>query len=135
MANYICSARSNYFKVKDVEIFKNDVGMFPVSVHEKAGTFCITCEDPDGGGWPSHWYDDETGEFQEVDFFAEVSKHLAVGEVAVFMEVGAEKLRYLVGQAVAINSRGEQRWVNLESIYDLAKELTDTPEAISYATY
>jgi hypothetical protein len=41
-----------------------------------------------------------------LDLFGEVAGHLVEGSVAVFIEVGAEKLRYLTGWAVAVNSSG-----------------------------
>ena len=45
------------------------------------------------------------------------------GEVAVMMEIGNERLRYMTGVAYAINSRGEQATVSLYSIYELAERL------------
>ena len=47
---------------------------------------------------------------------------MAEGEVAVLIEVGAEKLRYLCGQAVAVKSDGEILCVNLGQIYQLIAE-------------
>lgn len=41
------------------------------------------------------------------------------------MEVGSEKLRYLVGFATAVPSTGEIKTVNLQDIYDLAKDMDE----------
>jgi hypothetical protein len=97
MANWTGSARSNYFRVKD-----------------------------EHGGWPN-WIPAETidEEDVEVDVAEIVAGHLAAGEVAILIEVGAEKLRYLTGIAVAVNDRNEQRCIDLEDIYEVAKELGD----------
>jgi len=45
-----------------------------------------------------------------------VADHLIDGEVAIFMECGAEKLRYIVGCAVAVNNKREYKVVNINSI-------------------
>lgn len=61
--------------------------------------------------------------------------HLAPKEVAVVMKIGNEKMRYLNGYAMAVNSRGETRQIALYSIYNLAEELTDEPGRITAAEY
>jgi len=40
----------------------------------------------------------------------------------VFMEVGAEKLRYCNGYAIAVHSNGEYETLNLDRIYDFAEQ-------------
>jgi hypothetical protein len=125
MANYYCTARSNYFRVRDYGEFCRVMSQFPdVSVHEREedGTVCLLAES--GDGWPAGYFD-EHDEWNEVmDGFPHlVADHLAPGWVAVFMEAGAEKLRYVSGSAVAINAEGEHRQVVLSDIYVLAAEL------------
>ena len=75
-----------------------------------------------GEGWPSSRYifDEESGEEiddEEFDIIDAVADHLLDGEVAVFQEVGAEKLRYVSGWSIAINSEGERLSVDLDEIY------------------
>jgi hypothetical protein len=137
MANYYGNARSNYFRVKDDEAFIDAMENIPSIelIHEENGTFVILGDDPDGAGWPSWAYDEENDTDIEIDLPAVVSEHLADGEVAIFMESGAEKLRYIVGYAEAINNKGERREVSLNSIYELAGELTDRPKDITTAEY
>jgi hypothetical protein len=138
MANYYATARSNCFRVKDRDAFLADMETMPnIEVIEKDnGSFCILADDPDGAGWPGFAYDEETGEDYEVDISGTVAKHLADNEVAIFMEAGAEKLRYVIGHAVAVNNKGEYRIINLSDIYDIAKkELTENPEAVTVAEY
>ena len=56
------------------------------------------------------------------DFFTELQKHLPEGIVAIFMEVGSEKYRYLVGQSIAVSSK-EIKVINLSDIYEVAKSM------------
>ena len=43
--------------------------------------------------------------------------------MTVLMEIGNEKLRYLVGYTVAVNNKGETVSIDLNAIYELAKPL------------
>jgi hypothetical protein len=140
MADWYGSARTNYFKVKDSEAFqaamtKLDLQIWPntQSAHNALGertevtvpdSFALGGES-DKGGWPSSIYDEDTDDYIDVDIADLVASHLVDGEVAIFMECGAEKLRYITGNATAINSKGERRDIALSNIYDLAKELSD----------
>ena len=120
MANFNGTARSNYFKVKDVEAFKAWVETIPDLVcWEREGLYAIRSEDFDTGCWPSTRYDDED---EDLNLTGELAEHLAEGEVAVLMEAGAEKLRYISGWAVAVNHKGEEVSISLYNIYDLAEK-------------
>lgn len=121
MANYYGSARSNYFKVKDPDAFKawaqslSCVGVW----NGENGSFGIYSDCPDSGCWPStKWVDDEP---VDIDLEAELAEHLQEGEVAILMQCGAEKLRYVSGYAIAVNHLGETVSVCLAEIYKLAK--------------
>ena len=124
MANYVATARSNYFKVKDPEVFKAwvegcpDIGL----ISGDDGTFAVYSDDPDSGSWPNFKWDEDTGDYVEFDLFAEIAEFLVDGEIAVFMEVGAEKLRYCNGYAIAVHSNGEYETLNLDRIYGLAEQ-------------
>lgn len=125
MANYVATARSNYFKVKDPEAFKSWVANCPNVglISKDDGTFAVYSDDPDSGSWPNYRFDEETGDYdEEFDFFAGVAEFLIDGEIAVFMEVGAEKLRYCNGYAIAVHSNGEYETLNLDRIYDFAEQ-------------
>ena len=125
MANYVATARSNYFKVKDPEAFKSWVANCPNVglISKDDGTFAVYSDDPDSGSWPNYRFDEETGDYdEEFDFFAGVAEFLVDGEIAVFMEVGAEKLRYCNGYAIAVHSSGEYEALNLDRIYDFAEQ-------------
>lgn len=124
MANYVATARSNYFKVKDPEAFESWVANCPNVglISEDDGTFAVYSDDPDSGSWPNYRFDEETEDYEEFDIFAEIAEFLIDGEIAVFMEVGAEKLRYCNGYAIAVHSNGEYETLNLGRIYDLAEQ-------------
>ena len=136
MANWYGSARSNYFRVKDADVFsqwarRRGLGVFKsergpdiLAIHPGDST--------DSGGWPS--YDMEKEE--EFELEAELAQHLAPGQVAILLEVGTEKLRYLTGQAIAVNAKGRVVDVALGEIYRKAARAFRIPEGeISRAEY
>lgn len=120
MANYGGYARSNYFRVRDATAFLSWVETLPGVVARKEDDperFVLLVEDGDDGGWPNWRYYEDLEDEEEIDLHAELAAHLAEGEVAILEEVGAEKLRYLVGYAVAVNHRGETLSVSIHEIY------------------
>ena len=129
MANYYASCRSNYFKVVDVDKFK---AAMPTGIEvdvENDGTVVIYGADPDGAGWPSSVYNDETDEFDDFDLEEVIAPHLQPDSWCVLQEVGAEKLRFLVGESVAFNKNLEQRFcVSISDIYKHLPEGTSTCE-------
>lgn len=144
MANYNCACRSSYFKIGRPKEFLEWLSTMPdlaYSVKEqqtpdpKDFVVMIYVENSDQAGWPCSRYEDENAEDEiEIDFVQELSEFLAPGEVAIFMEVGNEKLRYLYGNACAVNDKGECLIVNLHDIYERVKTEWNT-ENYSYAEY
>jgi len=124
MANWSGSARSNYVRVKDRETFIDWAQSLPdVEVVEQECTFALLATGDDGG-WPSFRSRDdrEEQEGEAIDLAAEIANHLAPDEVCIFQEVGAEKLRYLSGSALAVNSAGETLQISIDDIYALVRE-------------
>lgn len=124
MANYYATARTNYFKVKDLDAFKEwlkSVRMNDLSLIEDADTGRVginaTCGDC--AGWMLN-YEDDDGE--EHDLLAELAEHLTEGEVAILVEAGAEKVRYVHGFAMAVNHKGEVLRVMISDIYELVEK-------------
>ena len=117
MANWYGSSRSNYFRVKDHAAFlkwAEDCGLGVFESRQDTGLFAIHGgESTEDGSWPSYDVEHDT----EIDLVAELAQHLPEGQVAVLMEVGAEKLRYLTGSAFAINSKGKVAEITLGDIY------------------
>ncbi|HEU5223139.1 MAG TPA: hypothetical protein VFU07_05585 [Candidatus Lumbricidophila sp.] len=167
MANYVSQCRTNYFQIKDLDAFKNDLELLGIKLdtwqsrypefildepeNKPAGTIALFSYE----GWPSLDEDsicfslgiDDNEDISLLPLgqllakvetiFDLVALHLADESIAVFEEVGFEKMRYLYGAAIAVNSKGERREVLLGNIYDLAKELLPegSSAAISTATY
>lgn len=140
MANYTAVARSNYFQVKDLAAFREEAKLYNLTVRDaidpqrKANGFVMIHPDQDGdcGGWPGFLWDDDLEEEVEFDLHSWVAGHLMKGQVAVLEEVGFEKLRYLVGVAVAVNSQGETRAVQLGDILEQARQLGESVTDTSY---
>lgn len=137
MANYYGAARSNYFKVKDEAAFFAAMENVPdIEVHgDDEKGFCVLVAGGDYGGWPTMGWNDETEDDYDIDVPAIVSEHLQDDEVAIFMESGAEKLRYIVGCAECINNKGERSSVSLNQIYELAADLTNKPDGVTPCEY
>lgn len=163
MANYAANARTNFFRVKNVDSLKADLNRFGIeaaswgdsrngaefviqedSNNERHGAIALFSYD----SWPALDEDsvamrldlqieDEAPDVPEEyeSFHDLVAAHLVDGEVAILMEVGFEKMRYLGATAVALNAAGESRRVDLEDIYTLAQELTTESYPVSRAEY
>lgn len=137
MANYSAVARTNHIKVRDTESFLSWVETLPgVCAEKDTGTddTFVLLTDGDNRGWPDTSVDEHTGEERRIDYPGELSKHLADGEVAVLVEAGSEKLRYVVGNAIAINCHGDVLTVSMEDIYQKVIE-AGWAEKVSRATY
>jgi hypothetical protein len=65
----------------------------------------------------------ENYELDYEDFEIQLADQIADDHVAILMEVGNEKLRYLSGYAIALNNQGDSTVISLDEIYDRAKEL------------
>lgn len=119
MANYYATTRSNYFRVKDRQLFAEEMEACNIRVLEhttEPDLICIT-SDLDGG-WPCDREVTPAGDspygVEDYELSEILPKHLQEGEVAVLMEVGHEKLRYLVGAAQAVAWDGRIESVDLE---------------------
>jgi hypothetical protein len=120
MAQYNCSSRTNYFRVKDEAAFVAFADKWNCEViRDSEGRFgLLPGEWTDDGSFPS--YDSEKDE--DFHFQEKLAPHLADGEIGVIIEAGAEKLCYISGHATAFNNKGEEIYVALHQIYDIAKK-------------
>lgn len=127
MANFYGQTRSNYFAVKDAEAFKAELENYPVQIITKeldgVTLYGFLDADDDGAGEIWSIYNDETDEFDEIDWGHVFKRHLQDDWVAVIVSTGVEKYRYILGDATAYNNKGESKTLNLEYIYELAKDL------------
>jgi len=123
MSDFYGSARSNYFKVKNLEKFKKfcqDHQLEFIESDDEKGKVGFLVQ-TDNGCIPNGKVNSK-GNYVEIDFEEELSKHLADGEVAVVVEAGNEKLKYVAGYAFAVNSKGRTVTVSTDDIYDKAKK-------------
>jgi hypothetical protein len=124
MANYYEKARTNYFNVKDASAFDKFIALFNGSIevmpHETEGTLALLFDEETG--IPITYYDHEAEDWVDVDFMDMLSQHLTDDSIAVIEAVGSEKMRYLVGYAIAVNSKGQRVDINIAEIYERAKE-------------
>jgi hypothetical protein len=127
VANFYGQTRSNYFAVKDAKAFVAELENYPVRVitQEKNGVTLYGFLDADDDGAGEIWsiYNNETDEFDEIDWAAVFGRHLQDDWVAVIITTGSEKYRYFTGDATAYNNKGESKTINLEHIYQLASGL------------
>jgi len=140
MSSFHC--RSNYFQVKDSEAFLHMMEGFPEVEVRDAGERGFMLLGKSNDGWATSWHDPDVEDAEGEDEDAEtihvwemVAEHLVDDEVAIFLEVGHERLRYLSGIAYAVNNKGEQRSISLNNIYQLAEELGGKTRPISAASY
>jgi hypothetical protein len=136
MASWYGTARSNYFRVKDKDAFlkwADGRGLGVFKNEESRGLFAIYGGESTGdGSWPSYDVEADT----EIDLVAELAEHLPKGQIAVLMEIGAEKMRYLTGVAIAVNHRGRVVELTLRDIYRKASRAFRVAESeISQASY
>lgn len=138
MANYIATCRSNYFLVKNREAFEEFCDLWELEVlrqNEEDGVirfgFAVKSE---YGSIPTTRYDEDLNE-DVGDFIPELASHLQTNEVAVIMETGAEKWRYVYGCALAVAHTGETVFLELDNIYALAQEEFGGDANITRAAY
>ena len=131
MANWYGTSRSNYFKVENEEAFREWAERRDLEVLENpSGLFGVAPSSmSEDGSWPSYDCDEDC----EIDFQTELIEHLAEGQVAIIMTIGAEKLRYLTGYSVALAWDGRRISVDIADIYDKVEvEFGLQPTAAEY---
>lgn len=141
MANYDATARSNYVKLSNPEAairIAKAAGIRVSKSNLHPDLYCFLSENE--GGWPSTLCDiDNTGEETDFSFEENIMPYVEEGEVLVLMEAGAEKLRYIIGAAVAMQRKGEKVsvcQVHLDGIYKIAaKKFKVAEDSITTATY
>jgi hypothetical protein len=139
VANFIAQGRSNYFAVKNEEAFLADIAKCNVQLTQSktadGQTLYGFLDNEDGDGldtwyaWSGDGIDDNDTEWTWGEFF---QKHLADGWVAIITNIGSEKYRYLNGEATAYNNKGEDKFISLDSIVELGKELGENVTPPTY---
>jgi hypothetical protein len=132
LANYEATVRSNHFKVKNPKAFerwckKRRLDFWTERQPEGTNLYAISSE---CGGWPS-WDPDTNRDF---NIATDITRHLD-GYVAVFLEIGFEKLRYMEGQAIAVHPDGRVVSINLSDIYEKARDAFGPDVTVTEAVY
>lgn len=120
MSNWYGACRTNYVQVKDIQAVKDAFQPFPIEIHESADGLITLLSNDEYGGWPSST-EDADGNETPFDFEL-IVPFLEHGQVLIVMCAGAEKLRYITGDAHAYAWDGRHAKVSLDDIYDLAEK-------------
>lgn len=122
MADYIACFRTNSFPVRDAARFRAWIeGVYNLDfIDEDVEDGQPTFEVGGYGGIPD--LRDEGDDLVDIDFIADLAKHLPEGAHATVTEIGHEKLRYLVGVAIAVDHRGSRVQISLD---DISRELAE----------
>jgi len=138
--------RSNYFAVKDEQSFLDFCRRHKFEAIKNKENLCGFLHSEsmffqDGEGDDLHW-DEEDGiealpaealyTCPHSDLVDDLADQLAYDNVAVVMEVDYDKRRWISGSAWAVNSRHETQKVDLDDIYDLARQLGPFVTEASY---
>lgn len=117
MANYCCAYRTNYFKVKDNEKFKEfmtHVYAEDLEIFHKKDENGNELYGFGGYGGISGYFNNEN-EYEDSDeawdnaydnLIDGLAKQVAENDAILLFEVGNEKLRYVVGSVAVITSKG-----------------------------
>lgn len=146
MANYCCAYRTNYFKVKDNEKFKEfmtHVYAEDLEVFHKKDENGNELYGFGGYGGISGYFNNEN-EYEDSDeawdnaydnFIDGLAKQVAEDDAILLFEVGNEKLRYVVGSVAIITSKGyEYRDITNVGV-EIAKQMLNNPNYNTQCTY
>lgn len=116
MANSVYVGRSNYFKVSDIEAFKQTCEEFGFNVFESNGLVMFG-------------FENDYADFTEDVLVEKIQPHL-VNEldngVVIFNLITYEKLRYVGGYSIGFNTEGILQRVELGDVYyNLVAEYPD----------
>lgn len=140
MANYYAFARSNYFRVKDAATFtewcqRRRLDYWTKEFDGIGLRYAISPAEGEDAEWPHFEIDESTDEAIEIDIAAELPTYLHPEDIAILIQVGWEKLRYLTGDAVGIRADGKRVYLCLDDIYDRAEGLLDDGMVVTEAAY
>lgn len=116
MSNIMVTATSNIFAVKDPEKFMDFCSLWNLDYcRETVNPMQFSVTSGEDAGIPQYAELDDGTELDQDEFFRNLTEQLAVGEVATFVEVSmSSRGNDGGGSAMAINWKGEQKWIDLE---------------------
>ena len=129
--------RSNYFAVHDAaafEAFCERHDLEPITENSEPARRGFLS--PRDVMFSPDLEDDFDGEAEETgtegDWLHELAKHIAGDDVAVVMQIGSDKMRFLTGHAWAVNGQGQTQELDLDEIYNRADALGRLPTLAQY---
>ena len=131
MASYVCAIRTNYFRVTEEEKFRNLIDEFlsgscEVFTRTDVNSNKLVGFDSDEN---INWSEDDTG------FVSGLQECLAEDDSIIVLEVGHEKLRYLIGAATII-TRSSIETIDLTSLaISKAAEMLGNPDYTTCCEY
>ena len=136
MSSWCGTARSNHIKVVDMADLLEALAPFDIEVlpGDEGKHYLTPGSSSDSGGWPAFSLSGDA----EVEFdpAVHICPFMADGEILVMMEAGAERLRYITGEAQAYSKWGQCVTVSLSDVYAKAAEKFNVDiGAISRAAY
>jgi len=135
MAYWQGTGRSNVFKVKDLDKFFEDMGSLDIELHVvDEETNEVKIFSSGDGNFPANYFDDDLGDYVDVDIQDIIQKHLTDDSCCVLIEVGNENFRYLTGWSCAITSK-QMEFINLDQIYQVAAKMAGGSLKVGLAAY
>ena len=131
MASYVCAVRTNYFRVTEEEKFRNLIDEFLSGSCEVFTRTDVNSNKLVGFGSDENinWPEDDTG------FVSGLQECLAEDDSIIVLEVGHEKLRYLIGAATII-TRSSIETIDLTSLaISKAAEMLGNPDYTTCCEY
>lgn len=115
MANYYCTIRTNYFKVKDETAFRDfmsrvtgcedNVELFERRSEDGSKFFGFGCYGNIAGVIDPNIDDPDDTDNAYDEFIQGLQKQVADDDAIIILESGSEKMRYVIGQAAVITSK------------------------------
>ena len=146
MANYCCAYRTNYFKVKDNEKFKEfmtHVYAEDLEIFHKKDENGNELYGFGGYGGISGYFNNEN-EYEDSDeawdnaydnFIDGLAKQVAEDDAILLFEVGNEKLRYVVGSVAVITSKGYEYRDIRDVGMEMARQMLNNPDYTTRCEY
>ena len=117
MAGFIGRARTNYVKVKDIEILKEELEtVYGLELIEKEGL----CKFNFSGDTAELFNVDDEIDAEPILFKDWFLPHLDEKDICVVIEVGADSDQYFSGYAYAFNHLGDRTSIDINDIYQKA---------------
>lgn len=127
MADYHGTWKTNEFSVSDPAAFEALLDRIPDADYSQVGEgrYAMRAHtDSEFGEIPGlAEAEDDSGEYEEIDFIDLVAPLLADGEVMTLRFVTSNRHGDIQGAAVAVNAAGDRREIDLSNIETLANEL------------